>query len=444
MHQAILTGSGGSGDRRRSGASSESVEVLAGGERRVSRTSCSSGGDHSLSSQSQTHQQSPAATKKVLFTDPPATTVSNGTTAKHAPLIGQGLEHQSSQGEEDSPKTQKKAVSTWKMACGMTKDKTKDLLKRWRTLPDTEVERPPLQEIKSNTTQGDHGWSVHVWGVDSLEESDSSVPGVATWVKRCPSDDEPGDGEKDKSSLLTDTQKEKLSHFFAHVFDMDRDDIISLQDIEGFTERLKHYTEWSVNSGEYLILQQVQQGLVETFIYPLKPDQGSSSEGGESRVPKNLDRLFLSIEEWLNFWGGILESKKNFHEVPLWLQYFPKILFAAINKSGTGTVTKDELSAFYSSVLGYPSQKLNSLVNEAYDAMTASGDFKLTYDCYRLCFANFLFGRYPNGPGQYIFGSSQRKPPPMFPVDYSAMNTPPGDIEPYGMLLKSSRTSIIV
>ncbi|CAB0008835.1 unnamed protein product [Nesidiocoris tenuis] len=70
----------------------------------------------------------------------------------------------------------------------------------------------------------------------------SAVPSgdqEATWVKRCPSDDEPGDGDKDKSSLLTDTQKEKLSHFFAHVFDMDRDDIISLQDIEGFTER-KH------------------------------------------------------------------------------------------------------------------------------------------------------------------------------------------------------------
>uniref|UniRef100_A0A0A9XQ22 Ribosomal RNA large subunit methyltransferase N n=2 Tax=Lygus hesperus TaxID=30085 RepID=A0A0A9XQ22_LYGHE len=107
------------------------------------------------------------------------------------------------------------------MACGMTKDKTKDLLKRWRTLPDQGNERPPLQELKANT--GDHGWSVHVW---------------ATWVKRCPSDDEQcdEDKEKGKSCALTETQKEKLAYFFSHVFDMDRDDVISLQDFEGFTE----------------------------------------------------------------------------------------------------------------------------------------------------------------------------------------------------------------
>uniref|UniRef100_A0A0K8SRJ1 EF-hand domain-containing protein n=1 Tax=Lygus hesperus TaxID=30085 RepID=A0A0K8SRJ1_LYGHE len=60
----------------------------------------------------------------------------------------------------------------------------------------------------------------------------------STWVKRCPSDDEQcdEDKEKGKSCALTETQKEKLAYFFSHVFDMDRDDVISLQDFEGFTE----------------------------------------------------------------------------------------------------------------------------------------------------------------------------------------------------------------
>ncbi|KAF6203713.1 hypothetical protein GE061_002046 [Apolygus lucorum] len=399
------------------------------------------------------------------------------------------LEHQTSQGEEGSPKSQKKVVSTWRMACGMTKDKTKDLLKRWRTLPDQGAERPPLQELKANT--GDHGWSVHVW---------------ATWVKRCPSDDEPcnSDKEKGKSCSLTDSQREKLAYFFAHVFDMDRDDVIALQDFEGFTEvdrcilvpfelktqneifsdnrdfketlddilnlndcpevegsetssdrfrewltrkalRLRHFAEWSTNSGEYLILQQVQQGLIETFIYPLKRDVDSSeSNENEERTPTDLDRLFLSMDDWLNYWGEILDGKKNFYDLPLWLQYLPKVVFTAINKSGSGCISKDELGAFYSSVMSYPPQKLSELLNEAYNAMTAGGDFKLNYDCYRLCFANFLFGRYPNGPGQFIFGSAQKSPPAIFPIDYSAMNTPPEDIEPYNGSLRSNRSSVIV
>uniref|UniRef100_A0A0K8SRP9 Sarcoplasmic calcium-binding proteins II, V, VI, and VII n=1 Tax=Lygus hesperus TaxID=30085 RepID=A0A0K8SRP9_LYGHE len=269
----------------------------------------------------------------------------------------------------------------------------------------------------------------------------------STWVKRCPSDDEQcdEDKEKGKSCALTETQKEKLAYFFSHVFDMDRDDVISLQDFEGFTERLRHFAEWSTNSGEYLILQQVQQGLIETFIYPLKQDV-DFSEGNENeeRTPKDLDRLFLSIDDWLNFWGKILDEKKNFFALPLWLQYFPKVVFTAINKSGSGWISKEELGAFYSSVMSYPPQKLNDLLNEAYSAMTASGDFKLSYDCYRLCFANFLFGRYPNGPGQFVFGAAQKSPPPLFPIDYTAMNTPPEDIEPFNGSLRSNRSSVIV
>ena len=36
--------------------------------------------------------------------------------------------------------------------------------------------------------------------------------------------------------------------------------------------------------------------------------------------------------------------------------------------------------------------------------MTSGGDIKLTFHIYKLSFLNFLLGRQPNGPGQFIFG----------------------------------------
>lgn len=69
----------------------------------------------------------------------------------------------------------------------------------------------------------------------------------------------------------------------------------------------------------------------------------------------------------------------------------------------------------------------------------------MQYRAYRLCFANYLLGRYPNGPGQYLLGA-----PPnvmsavMFPVDYSALNSQPEDLEQYAPDQKTNRRSVIV
>ncbi|CAH1399006.1 unnamed protein product [Nezara viridula] len=329
-------------------------------------------------------------------------------------------------GVEGSPRQQRKFLTTWRMACDKTKDRTKDLLKKWRTMPEAAIDEEssePLVELQPNS--GEHGWSVHVW---------------ATWVKRFPSDD---DVLNDRAnSSLTEIQKEKLSHFFSHVFDMDRDDIISVQDFESLTERIRHFSDWSTNSGDYLVLEQVQQGFIETFIHPLKPDTSSEAE---SLPPIDINKLFLSIEDWLWFWGLLLEGIKSYHELPIWLQYFPKVIFNAINKSGTGIITRDELSAFYSSVMGFSAQRVGEILDKAYRAMTANGDYKLNYSLYRLCFANFLLGRFPNGPGQYVFGCAIKEPA-TFPIDYTAMNAKPEDLECFSLLERASsnRSSIIV
>ena len=50
---------------------------------------------------------------------------------------------------------------------------------------------------------------------------------------------------------------------------------------------------------------------------------------------------------------------------------------------------------------------------------------------------NFLLGKQPNGPGQYLFGMVKPKAPTcMFPIDYSAMNATEEDMEPFRYILE--------
>jgi len=80
--------------------------------------------------------------------------------------------------------------------------------------------------------------------------------------------------------------------------------------------------------------------------------------------------------------------------------------------------------------------------------MFQGGRNKITYSLFKLCFANFLLGKYPHGPGQYLFGiCAPATLNSAFPIDYSALNTPKDDLEPYDPDKdkgQSNRRSVIV
>ncbi|XP_075221564.1 uncharacterized protein LOC142324603 [Lycorma delicatula] len=323
----------------------------------------------------------------------------------------------------------KKFIMTWRHACDKTKDRTKDLFKRWRTLPETGSENSIANEEDSctPTSTTNHGWSVHVW---------------ATWVKRYPSDDEnmfncenSSDNIADNITYLTPVQREKLEHFFSHLLDMDRDDLISVQDFDAFIEKLRHFADWTDNSPEFITLRQVKEGFVDHFI--------SAQQSRDKGIKLKPQLQVISLEEWLGHWGKLLHNAYNLADFPVWLQYLPKIIYQVINSSGSGVISRDELSSFYSSMLGLSAQQINELLNRAYVAMTANGEHPLTYSIYRLCFANFLLGRYPNGPGEYIFGRNCKQVD-CFPIDYSAMNTPLDQLEQYTPDKKTNRRSVVV
>ncbi|KAJ8970002.1 hypothetical protein NQ314_001431 [Rhamnusium bicolor] len=324
-----------------------------------------------------------------------------------------------------SLKVPHKIIANWRSACDRTKDKTKDLLKRWRTLPEIEAENVIKKTDSLDKSESHHdssGWSVHVW---------------TTWVDRFSVDS--GEGADERNIYqLTSTQNNKFTHFFTCLLDHDQDNLICEQDFETLIERLRHFADWSINSPEFNILREIERGFIQTFF-----NGHIKRKIGYSFTVNDL--TYITKDGWLHKWSELVSGSKNLIDFPIWLQFFVKVLFQVINRSGTGVITRDELSSFYSSVLGLDTVKVGEILDLAYQAMTSNGDHALHYKSYRLCFANYLLGRYPNGPGQYILGA-----PPnslssiMFPVDYSALNAQPEDLEQYAPDHKSNRRSVVV
>jgi hypothetical protein len=46
------------------------------------------------------------------------------------------------------------------------------------------------------------------------------------------------------------------------------------------------------------------------------------------------EKTCVSMDEWIDVWGTLVGKSKKLDDFPMWLQYYPKILFEVINKSG--------------------------------------------------------------------------------------------------------------
>ncbi|GBP60695.1 hypothetical protein EVAR_55765_1 [Eumeta japonica] len=205
-----------------------------------------------------------------------------------------------------------------------------------------------------------------------------------------------------------------------------------------------------------------------------------------------------TLEGWLARWALQLDPPRRFTDLPLYLQYLCKILFHVVDRtatspvgshlhsrdnlekrkaqpdcpgarhtftpnrwygtftvlvplalvvvvSGAGEITKTALAAFYRSVVGLSSTRVDEIIDTAYDRMTSNGFLILDYGSYVHCFTNWLMGKNPNGPGQWVLVPPKDSlPQPPFPVDYSALNTEPSKLEPYAPDKKTNRHSVIV
>lgn len=118
-------------------------------------------------------------------------------------------------------------------------------------------------------------------------------------------------------------------------------------DVVAVLQRLRHFADWSDNSSEYHILREVEHNFVTTFLEPERRDPhgpgerpastSSATLGPEDGImvcPSGEREPFCSLDQWLSRWGAILDEAKTFGELPVWLQYFPRVMFQVINKSG--------------------------------------------------------------------------------------------------------------
>lgn len=73
------------------------------------------------------------------------------------------IDRQDSRSSIHSPKVPRKYFTNWRQACDKTKDRTKELLKRWRTLPESDDHHEDEHSGDDKEQSKGHGWSVHVW-----------------------------------------------------------------------------------------------------------------------------------------------------------------------------------------------------------------------------------------------------------------------------------------
>ena len=338
------------------------------------------------------------------------------------------LNSQDSLGECDSPRTPGgrfyKAV---RIGRG-----TRNLLEKWKShSKDTEpAAEASSEETVSNSRKNTSAENSEDLTVDPVKKSSWSEHVWSTFIHRGFSDDvtenkKPIVGK----DLLTEFQKDKFKYFFYHVLDLNTDHVISIEDFLKLNDRIKHYMDWSVNTLQFLALKEVHGVFLEYFLTTaaiLKATQGSGGDWDPfPQAPQPELRCCVTIEEWLDVWGATVGNARKINDFPMWLQYYPKILFDTINRSGSGKISKNELQLFYTAFLDVGTlgeAKIEHITEKAFAAMTANGDVVLDFHIYKLSFLNFLLGKQPNGPGQFIFGTvTPASGSRLFTVDYSAL-----------------------
>lgn len=50
------------------------------------------------------------------------------------------------------------------------------------------------------------------------------------------------------------------------------------------------------------------------------------------------DLTYITKEGWLHKWSELVCGSKNLSDFPIWLQFFVKVLFQVINRSGINNV----------------------------------------------------------------------------------------------------------
>lgn len=62
------------------------------------------------------------------------------------------------------------------------------------------------------------------------------------------------------------------------------------------------------------------------------------------------NQTYITKEGWLSKWAQLVSGAKNLSDFPLWLQYFAKVLFQVINRSGMYHFTHKSIRMHFSNM----------------------------------------------------------------------------------------------
>jgi len=230
---------------------------------------------------------------------------------------------------------------------------------------------------------------------------------------------------------LSSFQIQKFTFMFNAFFDIKKNGLIEINDIEAFTEKLRSFCGWKKGSKEYNELTDVNSTFYECLRDQVRAEfQATDVSDVEAMIPwedafkKYSDQKLsktMNLNQWLNMWGRLCYGSAGIADFPIWVQILPEIFFKVMDRDHKGILTPDEVKNFYRDLIGITDKvALEKISKEGYRAMTANGDYKLTRENYDFVFANFLLGKDIYGPGKYIFGVfDNREIDETFPVKYN-------------------------
>jgi len=122
---------------------------------------------------------------------------------------------------------------------------------------------------------------------------------------------------------------------------------------------LRRFADWSWNGPEYLRLLEIENGFAGLILQ-------------DKKGPTESDKK-INLDDWLSWWAQIVAPPDgaSYNDVPFWIKVMPKVFFLAINSSGSGMISKKELAAFYGSVVGLDTDRINKCLDIAYNTMTS-------------------------------------------------------------------------
>jgi len=212
---------------------------------------------------------------------------------------------------------------------------------------------------------------------------------------------------------LTKFQIEKLSYMFHTFFDVHGGDgIIQKRDISELLDKLRTYCGYLriQCDSKYMQMNDVMFAFYNAMLDHVRKERACSEEAegystwAEATKPHPVDNVDITLSDWLNMWGKLCRGAAGISGFPIWVKLLCQLFFDTIDRDHDGVLSEHEIRNFYDVLIEVPQDELDKVTKEGYRAMTAGGKYKLTFDNYMYCFANFLLGKGIYGPGKYIFG----------------------------------------